>query len=196
MKISKKISYGNVTFWQGPNSPETKAFKWTTFVRDAYKEDLSFIKKVTFTLHPSFINPIQTIESPPFEITEYGWGEFEIKIIIHFVDPLEKSVEIMHGLKLFHDDGKLRNEPVISQTFDEIVFVNPREKLMKALYNQNLKFKPLTIEDAFKEKPPQEVDEIEIILKAQKNIDQEIQKLKERMERAIQQSVALKQEMN
>lgn len=196
MKFSRKFSHGNVSVWQGPNAPETKAFKWTTFVRDAYKEDFSFIKKVVFTLHPSFHNPIQTIESPPFEITEYGWGEFEIKITIYFVDPLERPLELLHLLKLFHDDGKLRVEPVISQYYDEIVFLSPREKLFKALTTQNQKQKPLTIENLFLEKTPQEVDEIDQILKAHQEIDQEIQKLQERMERAIQQSNSLKQEIN
>jgi hypothetical protein len=39
---------------------------------------------------------------PPFEVVEYGWGEFEVRIRIYFHDPTEKFVEIFHNLKLFH----------------------------------------------------------------------------------------------
>ena len=38
----------------------------------------------------------------PFEVVEYGWGEFEVRIRIYFHDPTEKFVEIFHNLKLFH----------------------------------------------------------------------------------------------
>lgn len=32
---------------------------------------------------------------PPYEITETGWGEFEIIIKIFFIDPNERSVSIL-----------------------------------------------------------------------------------------------------
>jgi YEATS domain-containing protein 4 len=38
---------------------------------------------------------------PPYEVTEYGWGEFEVRIQIHFHDPLEKPVDIIHMLVLY-----------------------------------------------------------------------------------------------
>ena len=43
------------------------------------------------------------VEKFPFEINQSGWGEFEIKVNIYFVDPAEKSVEIIHFLKLYSD---------------------------------------------------------------------------------------------
>ena len=39
-------------------------------------------QKVTFNLHVSFQNPSRTIEKPPFELTETGWGEFEIGVVV------------------------------------------------------------------------------------------------------------------
>lgn len=36
--------------------------------------------QVTFTLHPSFKNPVRVKEVPPYEVTESGWGEFDIGI--------------------------------------------------------------------------------------------------------------------
>jgi YEATS domain-containing protein 4 len=48
-------------------------------------EDLSkWIEKVVFTLHETFKDRIRVIKKPPYEITEYGWGEFPIPIKIFF----------------------------------------------------------------------------------------------------------------
>ena len=63
----------------------TQSHSWTVYVRGATNEDLGVvIKKVQ--LHPSFNNARRVIESPPFELTERGWGEFEIAISIFFHD--------------------------------------------------------------------------------------------------------------
>lgn len=79
--------------------------KWTTYVRSASNEDLSvIIKKVVFQLHPSFEKPIRTIEAAPFELSESGWGEFEIGITIHFhPDVAEKPLELYGAFSImFH----------------------------------------------------------------------------------------------
>ncbi len=39
---------------------------------------------MTFGLHESFQNPKRDIEFPPYELTEVGWGEFDIVITLHF----------------------------------------------------------------------------------------------------------------
>ena len=50
-------------------------------------EDLSpLVKKVVFQLHHSFQEPVREILQQPFELTETGWGEFEITATVHFVD--------------------------------------------------------------------------------------------------------------
>lgn len=45
----------------------------------------SILDKVTYTLHPTFVNPIRTIKNQPFKVEEQGWGEFDIPIAIHLV---------------------------------------------------------------------------------------------------------------
>lgn len=63
----------------------SQSHKWTVYVRGATNEDLSgVIKRVVFQLHPSFENPVRYVDSPPFELSECGWGEFEIAISLHF----------------------------------------------------------------------------------------------------------------
>jgi YEATS domain-containing protein 4 len=41
------------------------------------------------------------IDRPPFEVTETGWGEFEIQIRVAFVtESAEKPISMTHMLKL------------------------------------------------------------------------------------------------
>ena len=44
----------------------------------------AYVKKVNFKLHDSYSNPNRTVTKPPYEVTETGWGEFEIVIKIYF----------------------------------------------------------------------------------------------------------------
>lgn len=93
--IIKPIVYGTVAQWLGKKADESKTHKWCCYLRPFRPEDdLSFIKRVVFTLHPSFENPVICVDSQPFEITNCGWGEFEIIIRVEFVDPKEKPVEV------------------------------------------------------------------------------------------------------
>jgi YEATS domain-containing protein 4 len=60
--------------------------------------------QVTFTLHPSFKQHVRTLSAPPFEVTETGWGEFEIGISIEFVpSACAPPVDLLHALKLYHE---------------------------------------------------------------------------------------------
>lgn len=74
----------------------TQSHRWTVYVRGATNEDLGIIiKRVVFQLHPSFNNPVRVVESPPFELSECGWGEFEIGISLYFHnDVSEKKLDL------------------------------------------------------------------------------------------------------
>lgn len=63
----------------------SQSHRWTVYVRGATNEDIGVvIKRVMFQLHPSFNNPTRVVEAPPFELSECGWGEFEIAISLFF----------------------------------------------------------------------------------------------------------------
>ena len=105
-------------------------------------EDISYyVKKVVFHLHPSFPEPVKTIEKFPFEIHQTGWGEFDIAIKIFFVDPSERPVEIMHALKLHPEPGQAAStkKPVVSERYDEIVFSEPTEHFAMILDKGSIK---------------------------------------------------------
>ena len=105
--------------------------RWSCYVRGLNNdEDISyFIKKVVFQLHPSFPEPVKTVEKFPFEIHQTGWGEFDIGIKIFFVDQSERPIEMLHALKLHPEQGQQAStkKPVVSERYDEIVFSEPTE---------------------------------------------------------------------
>uniref|UniRef100_A0ACB8FA45 YEATS domain-containing protein 2 n=2 Tax=Sphaerodactylus townsendi TaxID=933632 RepID=A0ACB8FA45_9SAUR len=60
-----------------------------------------FVKKVWFFLHPSYKpNDLVEVREPPFHLTRRGWGEFPVRVQIHFKDIRNKRIDIIHHLKL------------------------------------------------------------------------------------------------
>ncbi|GAB1192368.1 transcription initiation factor IIF, auxiliary subunit [Aspergillus pseudonomiae] len=117
------------------NAPADHTHQWRVYVKGVNDEDISYwLKKVQFKLHETYAQNIRTIEQPPFEVTETGWGEFEIQIKLYFVpESMEKPQTLWHSLKL-HPYGpdaeamKERRDQVTSQNYEEIVFNEPVEQ--------------------------------------------------------------------
>ncbi|OLY78639.1 Transcription initiation factor TFIID subunit 14 [Smittium mucronatum] len=59
---------------------------------------LPYVKQVEFHLHETFPKPVRILKRPPYVISEKGWGEFELVIVIHFNDPYLVPMEITHDL--------------------------------------------------------------------------------------------------
>lgn len=110
------------------------------FVKGVNDEDISYwLKKVQFKLHETYAQSLRSVEQPPYEVTETGWGEFEIQIKLYFVQESgEKPQTLWHSLKL-HPYGpdiegkKLRREVVVSQNYEEVVFNEPMEQFYEIL---------------------------------------------------------------
>ncbi|EPS71197.1 hypothetical protein M569_03561, partial [Genlisea aurea] len=133
--------YGNIAFWLGKKATEFVSHKWTVYVRGATNEDLGVvIKRVVFQLHSSFNNPTRVVDSPPFELSESGWGEFEIAITLHFhSDVSDKPLHLFHHLKLYPEDepGPSTKRPVVVESYDEIVISEPSESLFSRVQNHH-----------------------------------------------------------
>lgn len=92
-----------------------------------------WLKKVQFKLHDTYANSVRMIESPPFEVEETGWGEFEIAIKFYFVpESGEKPQQLWHGLKLHPYAGDIEKQKaeramVKSVCYEEAVFSEPVE---------------------------------------------------------------------
>ncbi len=101
-------------------------------------------------MHESYANPNRVISKPPYEVSETGWGEFEVQIKIHFNDGAERPVTFYHVLKLFHTAGGGSSsgggsaataagdsntttalvqgrKTVVSECYDEIIFHEPTQ---------------------------------------------------------------------
>ncbi|XP_042513732.1 transcription initiation factor TFIID subunit 14b-like [Macadamia integrifolia] len=140
VEISVPIVCGTISFWLGKKASEYNSHKWTVYVRGASNEDLGVvIKRAVFTLHPSFYNPTRIVESPHFELSESGWGEFEIAINLSFhSDVCDKQLDLFHHLKLYPEDEsgpQSIKKPVVVETYDEIVFSEPSESFFGRVQN-------------------------------------------------------------
>ncbi|PSS29922.1 Transcription initiation factor TFIID subunit 14b like [Actinidia chinensis var. chinensis] len=140
VEIYVPIVYGTMAFWLGRKASESQSHKWTVYVRGATNEDLGVvIKRVVFQLHPSFSNPLRVVDSPPFELSECGWGEFEIAISIYFhSDGCNKQLSLFHHLKLYSEDESgpvSTKKPVVVESYDEIVFPDPSEVFFARVQN-------------------------------------------------------------
>lgn len=185
------IVYGSVAFYLGKKiADEFQTHQWTLYIRGPNNEDLSScISKVIFQLHPSFAQPVREISSPPFEVCEKGWGEFEAQIRIVWNDPSEQSVILNHFIKLYPPPGPNQDPavptltepdvPVLAEAYDEVVFTNPTESFFRKLqtipislptvYSQQQHFLSYSDSDSF-----------QALLAAQKFLQEELQVAKQR----------------
>ena len=137
--VTKPIVLGTFSFLQQPGATEKapSLYRWTVLLRSATDpcENLSYyIRSVEFTLHSTFTQPKRTVEQPPYQVTEVGWGEFEILVKVFFHDSQERPVEMRHFLKL-RPDVELTNNPsfdhaatpVVKESYEEIIFQSPHE---------------------------------------------------------------------
>ena len=64
-----------------------------------------------------------------------GWGEFDIKIKIELIDESVKPIELTHALKFYNQPHQSQSskKPVVSENYDEIIFVNPKPEILEQL---------------------------------------------------------------
>eukprot|EP00035_Acanthoeca_spectabilis_P023185 m.448163 g.448163 ORF g.448163 m.448163 type:complete len:212 (-) comp19624_c0_seq1:1331-1966(-) len=123
-------------------STSESTHNWKVYVQCPCEKDITkVVRKVVFKLHESFENPNRTCAAPPYEVSESGWGEFEINIKIYFVDQKEKPISFYHLLKLYPVEGLqgsgatvLKDGALYSEFYDEIVFRNESAMMNAALH--------------------------------------------------------------
>ncbi|KAA8572075.1 hypothetical protein MFRU_018g00950 [Monilinia fructicola] len=128
-------------------TPEDHTHQWTVFVKGVDDADITYwCRKVQFKLHESFPHNSRLVENvkpgDPFQLTETGWGGFDINIKIFF-DPIsnEKAQSYWHHLQLqpYGDEQlmekQIRENEVQSWLYDEMVFSEPYEQFYEVLTN-------------------------------------------------------------
>ncbi|KAI3383201.1 hypothetical protein SNEBB_005808 [Seison nebaliae] len=119
-----------------PTKTNTYSHEWTVYVRPYHaNEDLEkYIKKVTFKLHDTYANCLRTVQTPPYEVHERGWGEFDVMVKIYFYD-FKNVLNFSHHLPLFPLENMehIRGAPLVHERYDEFLFVNPCDKMLRLL---------------------------------------------------------------
>ncbi|CAG8728612.1 11670_t:CDS:2, partial [Cetraspora pellucida] len=108
--------------------------KWRQWKVSIYATDdtgekcpLTFVEKVEYNLHQTFSKPRQVVHKAPFILTENGWGEFDMKIVLHFVDKSIAPWPIYHDLNF--------QKPLYEVTYI-LEFVNPNSSFRKLLFQE------------------------------------------------------------
>jgi len=108
--------------------PTTEGYThdWKVYVRGPRDSDISdWVRQVVFLLHPSFAVAERAITAPPFEVSEMGWGDFDIQIAIYFHDsripPFRTSIHLQ--LNPF-GRSKERSplDPVYNEFYETVTF--------------------------------------------------------------------------
>lgn len=183
LTIVKPIVYGNVARYFGKKREEDgHTHQWTVYVKPYKNEDMStYVKKVHFKLHESYPIQNRVVTKPPYEVTETGWGEFEIVIKIYFADTTERPVTVYHILKLFQSETNimLGKKQLVTESYDELIFSEPTMLMQQLLTSsRQLTLGPYKHEFDFEEKKEKT---LQAILSAKNKIRLEVADLKERL---------------
>ncbi|KAK9765981.1 NuA4 histone H4 acetyltransferase complex and the SWR1 complex subunit [Basidiobolus ranarum] len=193
LSISKSIVYGTIAtpiFSKKVIEPGSHTHNWVVSVRGLNNEDIShFIKKVNFKLHESFANPNRVVEKAPFEVSETGWGEFEIVIKIYFNSVShEKPVTLYHPLRLhpYEDLDKVKSSaknPIVQYyQYEELIFNEPTEAMYKLLTENGPSTLPLRQTEHHKFSVEYEKEELERLVAVQEEIKLETQSYIDRIQ--------------
>ncbi|ORX42110.1 hypothetical protein DM01DRAFT_1341121 [Hesseltinella vesiculosa] len=80
---------------------------------------------VEYILHPTFVNPRRAVHNEPYTIQEKGWGEFDMRIALYFVDNVVPPEVIVFDLNF-----RSSNFSVIHKR----VFPDPPPRFVSLLY--------------------------------------------------------------
>ncbi|XP_015172098.1 PREDICTED: uncharacterized protein LOC107064196 [Polistes dominula] len=167
-KVRKRIVIGNISKWIPKEWREdTASHKWTIYVKGSkeFPKIEDFVSKVRFFLHPSYQpNDVVEVSSVPFNLSRRGWGEFPIRVQLHFKNPLNKPMNIIHNLKLdttFTGLQTLGSETVFDIwicTMDPKLFIqadkeicdSSKEEINSSVVNEEHNFDSMIIEKSQK----------------------------------------------
>jgi len=202
--VVKAIVFGNEsTFFGKKREMDGHTHEWSVYVRpfDASEDMSAYVKRVTFKLHESYTDPLRVCNHPPFQVTETGWGEFEVVIKIYFVgDGTERPATLYHLLRLFANPLlSAATQPhtgsqgqLVSESYDEVIFQEPSLTLYKQLTCGRTTAQPRVAETDWKAK---EVKTLASIQSAKKRVSDEISQMNERLKKQKNAIQTIKEEI-
>lgn len=112
--------------------PQNHSKGWTVYVKglESGPDIGTWLKKVQFKLHHTYADASRTVETQPFQVSETGYGEFDIELRLYFDSSSgEKAQYRFHRLKLepFGTDAekaKMAAQNLVTAEVCEIVEFN------------------------------------------------------------------------
>lgn len=197
------VVHGSNAQYLKDRGTQERSHTWTVYLRPLDIVDMShFIRHVDFVLHESFSPQTRRVTEMPYEVSEYGWGEFDVVIRVFFHDTNEKPVDFYHPLVLFDEKtpGEPSEKPVIKEHYDEIVFQDPSEKLLEILkttpHGPHLQLKKPDYSIYFKDFSNAESTDLRKIEAARKRLREETLKKQERYEELESERATLVREIS
>lgn len=92
----------------------------------------SILDKVTYSLHPTFSNPIRSLKTQPFRVEEQGWGEFDIPISVHILGLNGKA-----GERKFNHDLNFLSEKYINDHVVTIPVSSNKNQVLNKLLGES-----------------------------------------------------------
>ena len=127
MVKARGFLYGSIATPLNATANTNHTHRWKIYLKTVNSHTNTLIDKVEFKLHESFLNPKRILKSPPFEVEETGWGEFEIQITVYFLG--SDKIVLKHMLQLYPIvvegvENVNSQDQVVSEKYDEFVFQN------------------------------------------------------------------------
>lgn len=120
--MSDKIKFHNYSMLAGKKYNDDW-WRWCIFV-DEKEQVVKKIKQVEYTLHPTFPDPIRTVDdrSERFALYSSGWGQFTAFIEIIFNDNTTKNQS--YFVKFIDGNWPIKKEPLEFKTPEERAVYN------------------------------------------------------------------------
>jgi len=103
-KTKRRFVIGNVSKWiECSEREDSSTHKWMLYVRGCkeFPDVSDVVKKVRFFIHQTYApNNVIDVSQKPFHLIRRGWGEFPARIQIHFKNPANKPVDVVHSIRL------------------------------------------------------------------------------------------------
>jgi len=129
--IEKEVVFGHVAR-RLPRPSENRTHHWDIFLYSPTGEDLGrWIDSVTFLLHETFDKPERVCFKEPYLISEDGWGEFDMKILIRPKCIGFSQIQLDHGILFPPQNAK--KTAIMHRKTVKIVFRNPPPILYEGL---------------------------------------------------------------
>ena len=96
---------------QNDSKPTAEGWwEWSVWV-EGPDDEVNSLESVTYRLHPTFPNPVQTVTDPStrFRLRGIGWGEFSIVADVHYRDG--RSARLERWLELQEESGAGPSSP-------------------------------------------------------------------------------------